>query len=139
MEINESAEVKLLTELGGGVTFSRISFSGDGYWAAVIDVETDWFRCSLSMDCSIERVIEFIKALKILLANGEGAVEFINEEANVDIRIKLNKLGNVRLMGEFSRSMSESSMVRCDLRSDLMSLEGFFRELSGKFCGDHLQ
>jgi hypothetical protein len=129
----EDGRIALPAEAGGEIAFARIAISSDGYWRAFMMVKSDWFQCLVGFECSVERALEFIDALKSVLDEDGGAVNFINEESNVDLDIKLSRLGQVHLTGSVCKSMADDSLVKYELVSDRSALERFCYALAAQF------
>lgn len=111
----------------------RIIKKTDTFWQAHALIESDWFRCEIDFECSIDRAIEFNNSLRELIQNGEGEVNFINEDGNIDLNINLNTKGQVKIDGCACKNMLDKSLVKFDLESERNELEKFFKNFEAHF------
>jgi len=116
-----------------GLFLIKIIKKSDSFWQAKALIQADWFQCEVGFECSVERAIEFSDSLRELLQSGEGEVNFINEDGNFDLNIKLNKRGQVKVGGCACKNMVDKSLVNFDLESGRSELEKFLQDFESYF------
>lgn len=120
------SEEIILTTHSGHITIKEMKIA-DGYAKAMGIVKGEWFSAFALLECSLERIVEFIQHIDQLIRGDLNTVCFVNESGNFELNISLDKTtGHAEIKGIIMRSLNEESKLEFSLDSDMISVERFY-------------
>jgi hypothetical protein len=116
-------------EDGGSLLIDELIREKNQVFASVI-VKSDWYSATIKFESSSERIEEFLSNLHTILETRMlKETNFINENGNFEIGIKLGDRGEVEVQGILIKSMVDESRLEYGLESSYQCLSTFYKQL----------